>query len=314
VLIGPRLTFAVASLLLAGCIDGFSGSNVQFDFSPGTPVQASPGVAPVAGELASDIHFSLYAFDEHDSIGSLFEVQQFEIHRIVDLKSPCFIDVGAHVPHPGLHVSQYAAVIAADNGIPDYTNPPAGATEQQKIDVATAVARQAEVALLSSPMGMKAVTSASTAIYPALGADCSDTSGIPPPTCTDDDSNARRLAMCQDAWASDSNFWEGSDRVLTQPLHGTTAGMVDGMNPVNLAPVGGAQFYVDEVLSNFTGFAVYWQADGAAAGDPGTLLFFGTPTAPTRGVIHVHMTNPMNPLLTADLAIFADLAEDDTQF
>ena len=156
--------------------------------------------------------------------------------------------------------------------------------------------------------------------------------------CTDAAANLRRLAACQAAWHADATagpdlpgvgYFEGTDRVLTQPLNGVTQGFVDGRNPVNLAPVGGSQFFVDEILDGFDGFAVYWQYDDADHdGQPdypasvpvadrsptGQQLLFGRPTAPTRGVIHVHMTNLIQPLLTAEVAIFADLGSDDVQF
>jgi hypothetical protein len=101
------------------------------------------------------------------------------------------------------------------------------------------------------------------------------------------------------------------------------------MNPVNLAPVGGAQFFADEKLDDFEGYAIYWQYDDAnhdgmpdyPASLPldqrfelGTQLLYGKPEAPTRGVIHVRMTNSTNPSLTADLAIFANLDEDEVHF
>ena len=330
-----RTTAGIALLVLAGCIDEFSGSNVQIDLATPTPVQAAVGVAPGPGELPDNIHFTLYAFETDTNttnmqpVGRLFEVETFEIHKIVDLASPCFIDVGEHVPFPGLHVTHYADQVMAANGFTDVTMPPAGATEEQKIDVATAIQRQRNVDALASDAGLKVVSSASGGGYPAVAADCNDTTKIPPPVCVDAASNARRLAMCQDAWSHDANYFEGTDRVLTVPLNGTTHGMVDGMNPVNLAPVGGAQFFVDESLDNFEGYAIYWQYDDAnhdgmpdyPPGTPadqmrelGTQLLFGKPTAPTRGVIHVHMTNLVNPLITAELAIFANLGEDDTHF
>ena len=124
--------------------------------------------------------------------GRLFELERFEIHKIADLASPCFIDVGEHVPHPGLHVSQYAKVIGEDVGIPDITNPPANATEAQKIEAATAVQRQANVTLLAGNNGIKAITSSSSSSYGAGAADCSDGNGIPPPDCTDGSKPVRR--------------------------------------------------------------------------------------------------------------------------
>ena len=309
---------------LVGCVDGFQGSNVQLDLSPGTPVEASAGVAPRPGELPANSHYTFYAFDQGmdaqgNPVGRLYAVQDFEIHRIVDLSSPCFIDVGEHVPHPGLHVTQYARVIAMDTGYAwsaaggiDLANPPAGATQQQKIDAATAQQRMVNVAALAGDMGIQVVTSASAGNYPPVAADCNDTTMIPPPSCVDEASNKRRLAMCQAAWKKDPSYFEGTDRVLTAPLNGVTHGMVDGANPVNMAPVGGAQLFVDEHLDRFTGFAIYTQMDGASG--PGQLVFFGTPTSPTRGVIHVHMSSPSDPNLFANVAIFANLDEDNTNF
>lgn len=315
-----RTGIALALLSLAGCIDEFQGSNVQVDFSPGMPVQASPFAAgPAAGELPTAIHFTLYAFENGvdsagNPVGRLFELQRFEVHRIVDLESPCFIDIGDRVPFPGLHVSEFAAKVAEDSGIDDIANPPPGTTEAQLIDVATALQRQRNVAALASEAGPKVVSSASAGEYGSIGADCTDTSGFPPASCTDDDSNRRRLQMCQAAWRNDPTYFEGTDRILTAPLNGTTHGMVTGMNPVNLAPLGGAQFFVDEALDDFDGFAIYWRHDFAPPGELGELLLFGEPEAPTRGVIRVRMTSLISPAISADLAIFSSLDEDDVHF
>src|ERR1051326_9055416 len=155
---------ALLGLMVCSCVEGFTGSNVQMDLSFGTPVEASQGATPAANEIPANTHYTLYA-NRHGDLGdSLFQVEQFEVHRIVDLTSPCFIDVGAHVPHPGLHVSQFAAVIAADNGFTvmngqvDLANPPGSATDGQKEDVATAVQREANVEALAGDMGIRAVT------------------------------------------------------------------------------------------------------------------------------------------------------------
>jgi hypothetical protein len=173
------------------------------------------------------------------------------------------------------------------------------------------------------------VTSASVTTYPAVAADCNGPDGkIPPPTCTDETSNARRLAACQDIWHGDPLLFEGTDRVLTAPLNGTTHGFVDGQNPINLSLVGGAQFYVTTALGGTDAYAVYWQFDDANGDgmpdvpDPsppgttalGTLVFFGHPQMITRGVEHVHLTSPLSPILTAEMAIFVDLGDDNVQF
>src|SRR5260221_9149298 len=119
---------AIASSLLAlfaGCVNEFQGSNVQFDFSPTMPVLASAGATPRVGELPANTHFTLYAFQEDATQGRLFELERFEVHRIVDPVSPCFIDAGEHAPFPGIHVTKYADKVAEVTGITDIANPPA---------------------------------------------------------------------------------------------------------------------------------------------------------------------------------------------
>jgi len=284
---------------------------VQIDLSPGMPVQAHVAAAMAAGELPANTHFTIYAVQQSATEDRLFEIQRFEVHWLVDPTSPCFIDVGA--PHPGLHVTQFAAKIAQDTGITDIANPPATATAQQKILMATALQRMTNVAALGSAAGIKAVTSASTAVYPAVAAGCTGPAGlIPPASCTDDASNQLRLTLCQAAWKADPNLFEGTDRVLTAPLGGVTRGTVDGLNPINHAPVGGAQFFVDNALDNIDAYAIYSQTDGMDT--PGTQLLFGHPTMPTRGVRHVHLVSPATPAFTAEMAVFADLGQDDVQF
>ena len=328
-------TIFIGLLALAGCIDEFQGSELQIDFSPFVPVQASPYRPRSAVELPDNIHFTLYAIDEtKDAAGMTtasytFAVQDFEIHRVVDLQSPCYIDVGEHVPFPGLHVSQYADEMKKKTGIDDPTMPPADATEAEKIDVATAVRRQVVVDEMAGVQGPKAITSASPHIYPAFGADCNDTNGIPPPTCVKPEENQRRLELCQAQWDHNQGMFEGTDRVLTAPLNGTTYGFALGSNPANQAPIGGSAFFVDENLVGYEGFAIYWQyddadKDGNADYPPsvpmadrtklGTLFLAGTPESPTRGVIRAHMTNFTNPDVSAELAIFADIGNDDVHF
>jgi hypothetical protein len=326
-------TIAIALLSLAGCIDEFRGSELQIDFSQAMPVQSSAYGPARLGEFPNNIHFTLYAFDESvdstgTTVGRLFEIQQFEIHRIVDLESPCFIDVGEHVPIEGLHVSMYADEILKLNGITDLANP-GNATEQQQIDAATAVQRQRNVELMADAAGPKAITSVSPGGYGAVAANCTDTNGIPPPECVEPEANKRRLEKCQTEWDNDRFLFEGTDRVLTAPLNGTTFGMVKGMNPVNLAPIGGSAFFIDEQLDHFEAYLIYWQYDdvnhdGMPDYPPtvpadertklGELFLAGRPEATTRGVTHTHMTNQLFPAITAELAIFANIDEDTVHF
>jgi hypothetical protein len=310
-----RISAAVAAVALGGCVDGFRGSNLELDlFTGAVPVQAHVVGAPAPGELPAASHFTIYAIQQDAMQDRLFEIARFEVHRIVDPTSPCFIDVGEHVPHPGLHVSQYAAKIAQDTGITNLASPPPSATEQQKQLAATAVQRQANVGLLaSSDLGLVAVTSASTSTYPVVAGSCNGPPDqIPPPMCMDDVSNQLRLKLCQAAWKADLNLWEGTDRVLTAPLAGITHGMVNGTNPISHTPVGGAQFFVDNALENIDAYAIYFQVDGVDT--PGMQLYFGRPTMPTRGVQHVDLISPINPLAQAKMAVFVDLGQDDVHF
>jgi hypothetical protein len=327
-------TLAIALFALSGCIDEYRGSELQIDFSPATPVQASLFSAVVPGQLPAGVHFTLYAFDEMPSagttvIGRLFKVQDFEIHRIVDLQSPCFIDVGDHVEFPGIHVSEYANAWKAKYKITDIANPPSDVTQDQLIDVATAIQREENVVRMAGAEGPKVISSASNRGYEALAASCTDSNGIPPPNCVEPDANQRRLDKCQAAWTADPSYFEGTDRVLTKPLDGKAYGMVNGTNPVNLAPIGGSAFFVDESLEGFDGFAIYWSYDDfdgdgkpdyppsvpqSERTDLGTLYLFGRPEKPTRGVIHVHMTSLVDAAVNADLAIFANLYDDDVHF
>jgi hypothetical protein len=299
--------------LLAGCVENFDGSNVQIDLNPATPPQAPQGRPPQDRELPTNGHFRLYGIDEVPEGDALFELRRFEIHRVVDLTSPCFIDVGPNVPFPGLHVSQFERRMSERTGITDIAAPPPGATMEQQIEQATAVQRMRNVQALAGGAGVKVVTSASASVYPDVDAACGG-GGLPPPTCIDDESNARRLAICRQAWDRDPLLFEGTDRVLTSPLGGTTFGFVVGLNPVTPTPVGGAQLFVDDALDRVDEYAIYFQMDGVEDA-PGMLFLTGRPFAgATRGVTHVHLESPLLPGVAAELAIFADLDEDDVHF
>lgn len=326
-------TLAIALFTLGGCVEVFHGSEVQIDFSTGTPTQASNFLPPSSTQLPANIHFTLYASSvamgsNGMQVGNAFALQTFEIHRLVDIASPCFIDVGDFVPFPGIHVSKYADKMMEKFNLTDLANP-GSASEQARIEVATAVQREITVGLMASDMGPVGVVSASGGTYPEVASDCNDTTKIPPASCMDDASNARRLQMCQATWKINSLLFEGTDRVLTLPLNGTTYGFVEGMNPINFAPIGGAAFFVDESLADFKTYALYWQFDDsdgdgmpdyppsfpAADRHPlGQLFMYGDATYPTRGVMHVHLMNPATPSAYAEMAIFPNIDEDTVHF
>ena len=275
------------------------------------PAQAGIGNTPGTNELPTNTRFTLYGIQTTETTEALFALQTFEVHAMVDAGSPCFIDRGQTARFPGIHSSMYAERIAEETGIQDYRNPPSTASERDKIEAATAEQRMRNIEALAN--GLKVLTSASDVGYPPVAAACPGSdSQLPPIDCIDDTSNENRLRLCERTWAANPDLWEGTDRVLTAPLNGTTMGMVEGVNPINLAPIGGVTFNIDEAVSQMDAFAIYYRLDTEL--DPGTLLLYGTPSEPTRGVSRVKMTSIIRPNLTADLAVFADLGTDQEQF
>ena len=335
--LGLALGFAAAASG-AGCVDEFKGSNVQIDFAAAIPAQDKPGVPLVAGHVPANAHFRLYAINEtKDETGvvtssSLFELQRFEIQNVLNLSSPCLIDEDLRSRYRGVHVFQIANRIANDTGITDITNPPPESPERDLIELATAQERVSRARTVGAQV--KAITSASPVTYPTIGTKCSDAADfdatlIPPPNCADDESNRVRLLRCQDFWAANPDFYEGRDSILASPLNGIYAGVVVGRNPINQSAIGGSQFFVDEALGGFGAFAVYWQYDDADGdGQPdypasvpmaerssvGQLYMYGTASTITRGVQKVQMRSITNAALNANMAIFADLGEDNVHF
>lgn len=312
-----RRSWLIHAVVLGGCVENFGGSNVQIDLSPATPSQALVAREPQMLELPANVHFRLLAIRGPEGAEERIELTRFEIHKIVDPTSPCFIDVGSNVPFPGVHVSQFDRKMSERTGITDIMNPPPGASTQAQIEQATAVQRMRNVEALAGPRGLKAVTSASPGTYPAVDATCTD-GGLPPPMCIDDASNARRLQICTDTWRADPALFEGTDRVLTSPLNGTTFGFVIGLNPTVpppvQIPVGGAQLVTPDPLEGADAYAIVVQPDDPAL--PDTLFLSGRPTSGAiRGVTHVHMDSPALPgVVTAELAIFTNLDDDDVHF
>ncbi len=349
------LSLATAALLCAGCVEKFSGSNLQFDFSAAT---LAPGGNDYDGVRAPDnTYLTFYAVDHVyavdadgnpvlDDLGNpvvsesfLFAVQRFEIRRVIDTSSPCFIEV-ENTPFPGLHVTQVAtklkqticARLQQDDTCFDLavTDPPPGATEEDIIDVITADVRMQNLPDLEAQV--KAVTTFSNFQYPA---------DIPAADLIDDASNAERLEKCQAAWADeaesreaeDEGFYEGSDKVFTLPLNGRLYGMVEGLNPINdVGLIGGAAMFVDEVLTTPDAFTLNWQfkdldGDGEPdypadffddpnrqESDTGYTFMTGRPEARTRGVVSVRLVSPYATGTFAEVAIFPDLADDDVHF
>jgi hypothetical protein len=357
-----RLVLMSASLLAgaAGCVEPFGGSNLQVTFSRST--EPAGGDDYAGARAPADTYFTFYAVDHVYAVDAdgnpvvneagepvpaesfLFDVQHFELRPVVDLSSPCFIEL-EDTQFPGLHVTQYAHKVAeticaraglAPDCFDNPLEPPAGATDGDQVDVLTAERR---VELLSDLQAvLRAVVSSDTEVagapafrYPEPAEDCAASGdAIPSPDCTDAAANAQRLAACRALWAANPDYYEGSDKVFTLPLNGRFFGMVDGVNPINEGFVGGATMFVDEVLGAADAYTVTWQfKDFDGDGEPdypadflaerapaplGVPYVTGRPELRTRGVINALLTNPVSPAVFADVGIFSGLGDDDVQF
>jgi hypothetical protein len=324
--VGPALVLA-----LAGCVEAFPGSNVQIDFGGNMPTAALPGVTPSGQQPPASTYYSLYATrEQRDENGDVvkddqFHVEDFEIVRLINRASPCFIDLEGS-RYPGIHATRFLERLQLDTGIPDPLNPPDGVDPGDRIDVVTARQRMLFQPALEG--SVKSVVSASQSFqYGPVAADCNgDGSQIPPAECIDDVSNRLRLAACQREWRRDPNFYEGSDKVFSLPLNGIFYGVVAGQNPINGGTIRSSSFFVDEALNDVQGFTVRWQYkdtddDGAPnvpAGETlqpiGTLILSGRVRSITRGVLNANIVNPVDPSINARMAVFPDLASDDIEF
>jgi hypothetical protein len=350
-------------LCLPGCVEPLKGSNVQMDLAEGVPAVADPGVTtPLPGQAPGDTFFTLYAADyeyiDADGDGRpdvdmngeeliaqayLFEVQRFEIRKLIDTDSPCFIDLpgGAGIEgrtsFPGIHVTQHARRTRDVLGL-TLTDDPLDenlVTYDEAVIVLTADRRVDLLDRLENEL--KAVTSSDATVeagrgdfrYPgtsAAGVCGGNLTEIPHPECMDDESNALRLRMCQDLWTqAGPDFYEGSDKVFTLPLNGKFFGLVEGMNPINAGFVGGAGFYVDENLVGFDGWLLNYQwKDYGGDGVPdapsgmesviGQPYMFGRSETHARGVISATFRHATEGTVRGELAVFPELGDDSVQF
>jgi len=281
----------------SGCVDSFSGSNLQLDFSQ--PTLTAGGTDYDGVRAPADTYFTFYAVDhvyrdedgdgvpDVDAVGDPipevsyhFEIQRFEIRSVIDQTSPCFIeDTGARFP--GLHATQVATKLRGvicerlGQGEDCFDNPfepPPGATDGDVTDVLDADVRLEQLDIKQG--AIKVVSSYSTFEYPEVAGGCgAGGDEIPPPECIGDADNEQRLRVCHQLWddanSADEEFYEGSDKVFTKPLNGQMYGMVEGLNPINNGFLGGATLFVDENLVDADAFTISWQfKDHDGDGEP----------------------------------------------
>lgn len=336
------------SLFACACVEPFGGSNVQITFSASVPGPAPPGIDPPFGTPPADTYLTLYGVRyvyERDPGGAIvvdennepviadsyvFRIYDFEIRPLVDLDSPCFIEVD-NTRFPGLHVTKLSAKIREATGVADPLQPPPDAAASAITDVLNADRRVGNLRDLQNQV--KAVTSASNARRPEAGTTCVEDGGaadqIPPIDCMGDASNQVRLSMCRQFWRQNPSYYEGNDKIFMLPLGGSWYGAVEGLNPINNSAIGGAGFFVPAALTNLDSLLINWQfKDANGDGEPdyppayqdrdksdiGYLFMQGSPRRQARGVLHVPMVHPDVPAINAEAVIFRDLDRDDVNF
>lgn len=347
---GVRFVSLCALLGASACVTPFSGSDVQIDFAhqngaghswvPAT-VAYDPTAAGAPEQPEPNTYYILWAVTEKtDATGNvvenyLFDVQHFEIKNLIDPASPCFIDL-EDSRFPGLHVTEFANKMEEATGVKDPLNPGCDPTTDKTCsgnvtDVLDALRRVSYLSQLST--GVQAVVDESEAAYPASETKCIeddpnvDQSKFPPPNCTGDQSNAKRLELCRAFWTANPSFYEGSDTVFAVPLNGAVRGFVEGSNPKNGGFIGGTDFPIPTVLYADSYF-VSWQfkdlnndgmpdylAKTPEADKPnGHTMLNGVPVHAARGVENVLLVDKVDSSYAAQMAIFPNLADDGTHF
>lgn len=354
------LALGILSWLSTGCVDVFQGAHIQFDLQPAVQPPAAEGtVPPGPGTPPANTYFSFYAIQyvyATDADGNVItdvngdpvidasfaaKVKDFEVNRLVDRASPCFIDIEED-RYPGIHSTMEAERIRQDYGITNAlteTDKPM----QHRIEVLTAERRERVQIDLQNQV--KAVTSFSDVLPPGvhpdfqmagMGTPCVADGGptdlIPPINCIDDESNEVRLALCEEFWARYPNYYQGNDKTFTLPRNGSWYGAVNGTNPKNGAPfLAGAGFFVDSTLNprDVDAFIMNWQyKDLDGNGEPdypamtpdeekspiGHHYMAGEPEYKVREVINITMRNRTITTVRGDVAIYPDLSDDSVQF
>ncbi len=337
-----------AALAASGCVDPFRGSNIQVAFGSGVPVAAAEGTTPAPGTPPANTFLAFYAVElvfERDEDGNVvsddngepvvidshtFHINDFEIRPLINMASPCFIEVD-NTDLPGLHVTQFANRVRQDTGVEDPLNP---SSDDAAEDINAVLDADRRMDILPQLQGaVKAVTSKSDFRYPETADECVEDGGdparIPPSTCIGDESNRLRLELCEQIWRDNPELYEGNDKVFTIPLAGEFFGTVEGANPINGGFIGGAGLFVDEVLSELDSLLITFQfkdlnGDGEPDYPPGTedrdksdigfLFMQGLPVKRARGVLNVPLSHPTVGTIVGEAVIVPDLGGDDVNF
>jgi hypothetical protein len=299
VLSGVLASFAVVAGTSA-CVDPFGGSKIELFLHGGVQV---PGNDGAEGRPPSDTHYEMYVVRET----SVFKLIEFEIRPAVSRADKCFIEMDGD-RFPGLHSTQIAskliAVASANGRTP---------SDADAADIALA---QVRVGNMGAIEGLKVLTSHEAQLTD--GTIATLWQQVPDPSLIADDANAARLAACHQIFAAHPGYYVGTDKILSLPINGTYYGIVEGMDPRNMALLGGASFSVDASFPEFDALRVNWNFNnpndprraGYSPSNIGWHYMSGTPFVRTRGVINVTVRHQDFPQISGDIAIYTGLEDD----
>jgi len=327
-------------VVAGGCLDTFGGSNIQITFSSATQI---PGPSDINnrdddGRPPENTHYEFVAIRNADEGGAfVFEVAEFEIAPLLTPGSPCFIETREF---EGLHSTEVVTKLREDLGIPEGAEFDENTPVRDASRVITAARRVGNQQLLAN--SLKAVVSHSPFRPPGPGTLCADEAGYDPTEfprndCIDDASNAARFALCESLFAAHPDYYEGNDQIFGLPLNGSFFGAVDGRDPRNQQPYGGASLFVDTNLEGIDALAVNFQYNCTVedfenpdigpsacqpqfpAGSPESSVGFhymsGTPAqGQQRGILRINLQNQLFSSLRAQAGIYVDLDDDNVNY
>lgn len=291
-------------VMLAGCVDAFDGSKVELFFHGGVHV---PGDPAEYGRPPSDTHYELYVAKDH----AAFRMVEFDIRPAIKIDDPCFIEE-AGSRFAGLHASKIREKLieaARKDGM---------VTDEEAGDIAQAGVRIANMLLLQSRL--KVFTAHETGLTNALLG--SLLANVPPAGLIDDETNATRLAECQQIWHAHPGYYVGTDKVLAIPLNGTYYGIVEAMDPRNGALLGGGSISLDASFPAFDALRINWnwndpedpRKSDYAPSSIGYHYMAGRPVERVRGVLNVTLVNQDFNQISGEASIFTKLGQDDVHF
>jgi hypothetical protein len=336
-----RLSLVVASsVALFGCVEPYDGSWVEFSLGAGTHIPADVGNVG-NGQPPGDTHYEYWV----ETGGNAFKVAEFLVSKQFDSQFPCFIEIGRGVQFPGLHSTQFynkvLAVAVEDDPMPSMEEIDRLADAQKRMENQVNVERQLKAVVSYDPNVTPAVLDqlAQEIVANNAGADL-----------IDDEANARRLEVCQRFFDAHPDYYVGNDKVFSLPITGHWYGMVEGADPRNNAPVGGAGFTVPFTFKQFDYFWMTWQFNSAHYNDDGSLdttqsvdprilnnvtrtidgqtvsqgpygpsftgyhYMSGKPQMRTRRTINVDLQNQQFTGVNGKMAIFPGIDEDEAVF